>query len=159
MIMRKKSKLTVTENMFGRSFELKCGDQVHTLVTNQQDGQWLRKGNLGTANYWWFRAPSISVEQLGQTVRSLAHMQHAFEFHVWYTDNKLDASIKISDEIDAATFAWSHTEMWMKWSTQAEAELSKGRRPTPALKATVDKNGKVRVRGQVTVTSMPSDPD
>lgn len=149
--MRKKAKLVVTESMFGRSFELRCGDQTHSLAQNQQEGQWLRRGRLGTVNYWWFRAPRISVAQLEQTVRSLAHMEHAFEFQVWYTDDqKLDASIRISDEIDAATFAWSHTEMWLKWSKESEAEIKSRSKRAPRI--TVDKNGRARVK--VTVSGI-----
>ena len=149
--MRKKAKLVVTENMFGRNFELRCGDQTVSLAQNLQADQWLRRGKLGTANYWWFRAPSISVAQLEQTVRSLAHMEHAFEFHVWYTaDQKLDPSIRISDEIDAATFAWSHTEMWLKWSKESEAEIKSSSKRAPRI--TVDKNGRARVK--VTVSGI-----
>jgi hypothetical protein len=55
--------------------------------------------------------------------------------------------------MDAATFVWGHTEMWMKWDDAQEKDLKQQiKASNKPLRAKVTKDGRVRVK--VTVTSL-----
>lgn len=144
-----------SKSMFGHSCEMAMGDQKWTLVEHQET-DFLKKQGRIKEGYYWFRAPKITLDQLSTTAENLAHLEGKFQFDVWATfkeqgaEATFDASLKFLDQIDAATFAWGHTEMWMKWDQAQEDELKQAfKNAGKPLKGKLTKNGTIRVKVQV----------
>jgi hypothetical protein len=124
-----------------------------------------------TSLFWWkiksrifsrkTRASRSSITGFGlrTTAENLIHLEDRFKLEIWATlkddnqDPMFDASLKIVDQMDAATFVWGHTEMWMKWDDAQEKDLKQQiKASNKPLRAKVTKDGRVRVK--VTVTSL-----
>ena len=156
--MRKRLSFHRSHNMLGHTCHVATGNHKFVLVENQ-DQDFLKKNkNLGE-QYYWFRAPKITLSQLSTTAENLAHLEDRFKLEIWASfkepdqDPKFDASLKIADQIDAATFAWGHTEMWMKWDAAQEKDLVKQLKSSnKPLSGKLTKDGKVRVT--VTVSTL-----
>ena len=153
--MRNRLLMFRSKSMFGHSCEMAMGDQKWTLVENQET-DFLKKQGRIKDGYYWFRAPKITLDQLSITAQNLAHVEDKFQFDVWATikdegvDATFDASLKFLDQIDAATFAWGHTEMWMKWDQAQEDELKQAfKNAGKPLKGKLTKNGTIRVKVKV----------
>ena len=149
--MRKKLKLTKTNNMFGYTYTLSNGTDnwvINPVVAKETD---FTKKNKSVTHYFWFRSPSISLSSIDNTIDFLADVDDVFKFEVWENDGKFDASLKLSNEDDAQSLAWSLTEDWLKWSQQDEDDLKKKMNAKPQ-KVKIDKNGNVKVT--VTVTTL-----
>lgn len=132
-------------NMFGHTYHLVLGDDTVLVRENLETDWQLKQKNI--KKYFWFRAPSISLADLGTTLSFLSELENTYFLEVFgESQDKLSASLKLSDETDAATLAWTLTTTWMKWSKSEEKEL-KSRRPS---KVKVGKNGKITVKVQVT---------
>lgn len=132
-------------NMFGHTYKLVLGDDTVLVRENLETDWQLKQKNI--KKYFWFRAPSISIADLGTTLSFLSELENTYFLEVFgESQDKLSASLKLSDETDAATLAWTLTTTWMKWSKSEEKEL-KSRRPS---KVKVGKNGKITVKVQVT---------
>ena len=132
-------------NMFGHTYHLVLGDEPVLVRENLETDWQLKQKNI--KKYFWFRAPSISLADLGTTLSFLSELENTYFLEVFgESQDKLSASLKLSDETDAATLAWTLTTTWMKWSKSEEKEL-KSRRPA---KVKVGKNGKITVKVQVT---------
>jgi hypothetical protein len=137
----------ITNNMFGYTSHLIVGDVVVPVAENleldwQRNQKSFRKG-------YWFRAPKISVSELATTLSFLSELENPFNLEVFGDDvEKLSASLRLKDETDAATVAWTLTTTWMKWSPDAEREL-KTQKPT---KLRVGKSG--QIKATITVTSI-----
>lgn len=151
--MRKKMKFHKSENILGHTCEIVQGDQKFVLVSHSETPVLAQKARV-KSGYYWFRAPRITLEQLEITAQNLAHMEHKFEFDIWmHTQDpynpQFDASLKISDPTDAATFVWAHTEMWIKWDSEQEKSLLSQHKP---VKVGKNKDGSVCVT--VTVSTL-----
>jgi hypothetical protein len=95
------------------------------------------------------------MQSLQTTMRDLASLEHKFELKVWQSDKGMDASLKIKDDMDASMWAWSHTEMWSKWSDAQEKEFIASLKPRKAPKLKVDKHGNIKVKVTVSQISDP----
>lgn len=137
-----------TENMFGHSYSYTHNGETHVVVANA-DAAWHTNNKRVTKPYFWFRAPTISKQALAQTLRNLSDLSHKFEFKLWQSDKGLDASLKIKDDMDAAQWAFSHTESWAKWSDAEEKAWLTEQRPR---KLKIRKDGSVKVK--VTVSTI-----
>jgi hypothetical protein len=134
-----------SENMFGHTYHLTIGENS-VLVRENLESNWLENQKKSRKSFW-FRAPSVSLSELGTTLSFLSELDNTYFLEVFGdTSDKLNASLYLSDETDAATLAWTLTGTWMKWSKAEEKEL-KIRKPA---KVKVGKNGKVTVKVQVT---------
>jgi hypothetical protein len=132
-------------NMFGHTYHLVLSDETVLVRENLETDWQLKQKNI--KKYFWFRSPSISLADLGTTLSFLSELENTYFLEVFgESKDKLSASLKLSDETDAATLAWTLTTTWMKWSKSEEKEL-KSRRPA---KVKVGKNGKITVKVQVT---------
>jgi hypothetical protein len=143
--MRTKLDITKSSNMFGHSYGVITKDGAVQLVDNLENDWMIHQRQRITRPFYWFRAPSITRAQLAQTMQSLSELDGACQLVVW-EDHKgnLDASIKFKSEADTAMFAWSHTEMWAKWSDAEEKQLvDKLKVANKTLK--VSKHGTVKV--------------
>lgn len=152
-MMRKQVKITHVENMFGHTYQTVIQDAPVILAQNLESDWRTLHGRVGK-NYFWFRAPKINLMQIGASLQHLRDLSNKFEFKLWHdadTDT-WDASLKLADDMDAASWAWSHTEMWAKWTKQAETELVKSRKQKPA-KIRVSKSGRITVKA--TVSTIP----
>ena len=133
-----------SSNMFGYSYTLVVGDSKVVVRENLEQDWLVRQKNIRKG--YWFRAPTISVEDLGTTINFLSELENPYNLEVYGdTPDKLSASLKLSDETDAATLAWTLTGTWMKWSKGDEKDL-KSRRPAQVK---VGKDGSVKVKVQV----------
>ena len=153
--MRKKMKLVHNETMFGTDVSLVAGNETHVLAQNL-DTSW-RKLNKRVQGGYWFRAPTVGLNTLCTTARFLCQMEKPFQFEVFDTDGKWDAVLKVSDESDAEMLAWGLNGLYDKWTADQEKEFKAQLKAKP-LKATVGKDGKVRIRGKVSVIDLPPDP-
>ncbi len=156
--MRKRLSFKRSHNMLGHTCHISTGDHKFVLVENQEQ-DFLKKNKSIQEQYYWFRAPRITLDQLRTTAENLIHLEDRFKLEIWATlkddnqDPMFDASLKIADQIDAATFVWGHTEMWMKWDDAQEKDLKQQiKASNKPLRAKVTKDGRVRVK--VTVTSL-----
>ena len=133
-----------TTNMFGHTYHLMIGES-QLLVRENLENDWLsRQKNI--KKHFWFRAPKISLADLGTTLSFLSELENNYLLEVFgESEDKLSASLKLSDETDAATVAWTLTGTWMKWSKNDEKDL-KSRRPAQVK---VGKDGSVKVKVQV----------
>jgi hypothetical protein len=147
--MRKQIRFNHTENMFGHTYTYQLPEQEVISVLENHDQDWLINHKRVSKPYYWFRSPRMSVQQLSITMRDLCDLAAPYELKVWHSDQHLDASLKISDEMDAAAWAWSHTEIWAKWSESQEKEFVSSLKPR---KLKVRKDGTVKVT--VTVSSI-----
>lgn len=152
--MRKGVKFSVTSNMFGHTTTAKINGQVVTLTENQESN-WMEH-NARLVDGYWFRAPSITQEGLISTLAALGQLDGTYGLEVWADGDRLDGSLRVATEDDAATVAWCLTNTWMKWGRAAESELKASRREAKPLTATVDEHGVVRVKGRVRVTQIGS---
>jgi len=159
--MREKAVWKQESTSLGHTYHLAQGSESW-LVTENMETDWTVK-NRAIRKYFWFRSPRITLSQLETTIDFLSSMDGAYNLEVWATQEErdgkkaeaqFDASLKLANSDDAATVAWSLTEIWMKWSQDAEKELKASLRPRKALKATVDRDGNVRIRGRVTQTTL-----
>lgn len=153
--MRNRLLMFRSKSMLGHSCEMALGDQKWLLVEHQET-DFLKKQARVKQGYYWFRAPRITLDQLRQTAQNLAHVEDKFQFDVWATaqqdsqDVTFDASLKFQDQIDAATFAWGHTEMWIKWDQAQEDDLKRSIKSAgKPLVAKITKNGTIRVKVKV----------
>lgn len=156
---RKLCKLKIVENVLGAELQLVQDDQVVTTLQMEQSDTWRKFNKLAPENYYWFRAPAITQSQLQDTVNLLTGFTNVFEFRVWADGDKLDASLKLTDEGDAAMIAWSMNGIWNKWSTPEEAELKASRKPVKPLRVRVLKDGTIKVKGKVQVTQVDATTD
>jgi hypothetical protein len=143
--MRKKMKFNRRKNVLGHTCELQHSDQTFALINDSETDVLAHKGKV--VQGYWFRAPSITLDQLQTTARNLAFTENKFEFDVHIQTNdsnqpKFDASLKFSNEDDAATFVWGHTEMWIKWDDNQEKNWQQEQKP---LRLRQNKDGSVRV--------------
>lgn len=165
--MREKLTWTHSEGVLGHSYALTARSDSWTVAENL-DNESLAK-NRSLRKCYWFRAPRISLERLATTLDFVDSFDDSFDLEVWVnrpTEAELektpkaecwfDASLKVTGAGDAATLAWSLTEIWMKWDKAQENEFKQNLKPKKALKVKVDKDGNIRVQGKVTATSLGS---
>jgi len=152
--MRRKVKFERETNMFGHTYHMINSDS-RVKVTEHQDQDWKKNQSRVSQPCYWFRAPQISLPQLQITLESLTHLDGKYQLEVWQSDRSYDASLKIVTESDAATWAWSHTDIWAKWGQTQEQEFKASLKPRKPTKLKVNKDGTVRVK--VTVSEL-SDP-
>jgi hypothetical protein len=150
--MRKQIRFEHAENMFGHTYSYQTPDHTMITVLENTEADWMHNHKRVVKPYFWFRAPTISVSQLAVTMRDLCDLATSYELKVWHSDRGLDASLKITDEMDAATWAWSHTEIWAKWSDSQEKEFVQSLKPR---KLKVNKDGSVKVKVSVTTLQDP----
>jgi len=153
--MRNKLKLVHESNMFGTRVLLQEEDQTHVLAENLERS-W-SKLNKRVKGGYWFRAPTINLDRLSVTARFLSQLENPFQFEVHSNEGKWDASLRVSNEDDAEFAAWSLNGLYDKWSAVQEKEFKSQLKAKP-LKATVGKDGKVRIKGKVNVLNLPPDP-
>ena len=149
--MRQLIKFTHATNMFGHSYSYEK-DQKQVSIIENAEHAWHMKHQRVTKPYFWFRAPNITLQALQITMRDLGLLEHKFELKVWQSDKGLDASLKIKDEMDASMWAWSHTEIWAKWSEAQEKDWNQGQKPQ---KLKVNKNGQVKIKVTMSEISDP----
>lgn len=147
--MRKQIKFQHVENMFGHTYSYQTLDASTVTVLANHEHNWRQNQKRVSKNYFWFRAPRISQAQLAITLQDLCDLTAPYELKVWQSDKGLDASLKITDDMDAASWAWSHTEIWAKWSAAQEKEFIQSLKPR---KLKVLKDGTVKVK--VTVSEI-----
>lgn len=147
--MRKKIKLRHVENMFGHSYYGDWADQTNVPVLENHCQAWHLNHTRVSKPFYWFRAPTINLEQLRTTLANLCDLSNPYELRMWHSDKGFDASLKITDDMDAAVWAWSHTEMWAKWSQEQEKEFLRSIKP---VKLKVNADGTVKVK--VTVSQL-----
>lgn len=148
MQMRTKIAIDHTSDVLGHSYSFEVApDRVQLAQGMEED--WTRLNRARLKKYFWFRAPLVTQDQLADTVKGLANLEKPFSFEIWQNESRLDASLKISDEGDAALWAWSYAHYWQKWSKEAEREFRAGLK-SKAQKVKVNKDGTVRVKVQVT---------
>lgn len=140
--MRKRLKFEHESNMFGHSYFYQH-DQTRVQVLTNCEQAWHVNHKRVSKQFFWFRAPKLTQAQLEVTMRDLGDLASHYELKVWLSDKGLDASLKLTDDMDAAQWAWSHTEMWAKWDDQQELDLAASQKPT---KIKVDKHGNVKVK-------------
>lgn len=148
--MRKPVAIQHKTNMFGTTVSIQVGEDTHVLAENLLKS-W-KKLNKRQPKAFWFRAPNATMEQIRTTAQFLENLEQPFHFQIWHDQGKWDASLRVSDETDAATVAWSLNGVLDKWTQEEEQELRASRNAKP-LKARVGKDGKVRVK--VTVSEIP----
>lgn len=156
--MRNRLLMFRSKSILGHSCHMAWEDQKWNLVDNQET-DFLENQRRIKQGYYWFRAPKITLDQLTTTAQNLSHVEDKFQLDVWAStkDQDLsldkvtfDASLKFQDQIDAATFAWGHTEMWIKWDQDQENQLKKQmKNEHKPLVARVGKDGTIKVRVQV----------
>jgi hypothetical protein len=150
--MRQKLKFQFDQTFFGTQVTL-IGSNKNVVLAQDLDRNWQSNNQKLKNNFYWFRAPRITQEDLGHTVQGLVQMQGQFELEVWENQcDVMDASLKIADQTDAAEWAWTHTSIWQKWSQDAEKEFLAQQKPK-ATKIKVNKDGSVKVNVQVTTLS------
>jgi transcriptional regulator len=148
--MRKPVKLNHSTNMFGTTVSIQVGEDVHVLADNLEKS--FKKLNKRIEKGYWFRSTETDLSRIRDTVRFLENLEQPFHFQLWHDDGKWDMSLRVSDETDAATVAWSLNGILLKWTPEEEADLKRSRNQKP-LKARVTKDGKVKVK--ITVASIP----
>lgn len=153
--MRKQIRFDHTENMFGHSYSYQLPDSDKVTVLENHELNWKVNHKRVTKPFFWFRAPKISVAQLAVTMQDVCNLGAPYELKVWNSDKGLDASLKISDDMDAAQWAWGHTEMWAKWSDDQEKEFIASLKSRKAPKLKVDKHGNIKVKVTVSQISDP----
>ena len=148
--MRKKQKITCTENLFGHNYTV-ADDENSVELASAVELDWTSRQRRLKQCYW-FRAPRISLDQLADTARGLVNTDGRFQFDIWRTEHSWEASLKFEDEMDATTWAWSRAHYWQKWDAAQEKQLLQQLRSRPK-KARVTKDGRVKVTVQVTTLS------
>lgn len=150
--MRKQIRFDHTENMFGHTHTYQLPDTDVVTVLENHELNWQVNHKRVSKPFFWFRAPKISVAQLAVTMQDVCNLGAPYELKVWHSDKGLDASLKITDDMDAAQWAWGHTEMWAKWSDAQEKEWVAAQKPR---KLKVLKDGTVKVKVTVSQISDP----
>jgi hypothetical protein len=159
--MRKKLAIQHDRSLFGHTYTLVKGDLSVEIIKNM-DSDFKKNAGRITKNYYWFRAPKISQAALMESMQGLCNLEGKHQLEVWATVNEnqeplFDASLKLVDDVDAASWAWSYTDVWMKWDDAAEKEFKAGLKPQKGLKVYTDKDGNLKVKGNITVSQI-SDP-
>lgn len=150
--MRKQLKIAHSETMFGHTYTYQLPDQSDTITVLENHAEaWHLNQKRVSKPFYWFRAPRINNSQLTTTLQNLADLGAPYELKVWHSEKGLDASLKVTDEMDAATWAWSHTDIWSKWSDSEEKSWVAEQKPR---KLKVNKDGSIKVR--VTVSEIPN---
>lgn len=149
--MRKKLSISRNSNVFGHSYQLLSEPPITLAANLEQDWTVLNRSRL--PKYFWFRAPKISALQLEDTVKGLANLEDRFCFEVWQNGQVFDASLKIVDETDAETWAWSYAHYWQKWSKNQEQEWRSSINSKPRVK--VNSKGQVKITVQVSTLADP----
>jgi hypothetical protein len=150
--MRNKIKWLTTSDMFGHKYVMTNGTD-NWDIPEVQENEWT-KNQKQVKKFYWFRSPKITVREIESTLGLLGESEGKFNFEVWETDGKFDASLKVENHDDATNIAWTLTETWMKWSKESENEFKASLKPQKPLKAKIDKNGNLVVKGKVTVASL-----
>lgn len=131
--------------MFGHSYGITTKNGDVQLVENLENDWMMHQRQRITKPYYWFRAPTITPTQLAQTMQDLVGLEAACQLLVWENHKgELDASIKFKSEMDTAAFAWSHTEMWAKWSDAEEKQLVLNTKSSNK-RLNISKNGTVKI--------------
>ena len=145
--MRKRIKIHHQHSILGHSYHVETAEGRYELANGISEDWSKLQGRVST-DYYWFRAPTITLAQLSDTVQCLHNMSDKFELAIWADGDKLDASLKVTDHVDAAAWAWSFAHFWAKWSPEEEKEFKAAKKSKPRLR--VSKNGTVKVKVQVT---------
>jgi hypothetical protein len=145
-IVRKRQKIHHQKSILGHSYHVDTADGPYELANGLSE-DWTQLAGRVSENYYWFRAPTITLAQLADTVQCLHSMSGKFELALWADGDKFDASLKVTDELDAAAWAWSFAHFWAKWSPEQEKEFQAAKKSKPKLR--VGKNGTVKVKVQV----------
>jgi hypothetical protein len=129
--MRRKQKFKFESNMFGTEVSL-LTKQGPVLLATGLDRDWSSNQTALAKDYYWFRSPKISVQDLSQTVQGLVTVQGMFDLEVWMnSQQQMDASLKIVDSEDAAEWAWTWTNIWQKWDNALEEEWAQNQNQKP----------------------------
>lgn len=142
--------------MFGTSILMASDDGVHHhIIAERMAGDPMEKMVPGIENGYMFRSPGISVDNWQPALESLLGVDGTFSISAVLDEeknNSVTALITFSERNDAAVFAWTHMDVWQKWSKENEAQeqlrLQNSHKPV----VEVDENGKVKVK--VTVTTL-----
>lgn len=145
--MRTKVEIEHKSDVLGHNYSFEVAPNRVQLAQGMEE-DWTKLNRTRLKKYFWFRAPKITQDQLADTVKGLANLEKPFSFEIWQNEAQLDASIKISDENDAAMWGWSYAHYWQKWSKDAEREYLSDLKRKPQ-KVKVNKDGTVRVKVQV----------
>lgn len=156
--MRNKLSIKHDKGLLGHTHTL-VHEDLSVEISKNMESDFRKNASRISKNYYWFRAPKISQAALEETVQGLCNLEGKHQLEVWVTqqENKsplFDASLKLVDEVDAASWAWSYTDVWMKWDDAAEKEFKDGLKPQKGLKVYTDKDGNLKVKGKVTMTSL-----
>jgi hypothetical protein len=152
---RRKLVWETTKNMFGHTYVLKGKESTYQVGENIESDLFAKHQKKTASKFFWFRAPKITENQLRETVEFLSNLDGNFVFDVYETGKELDASLKLTNDLDAANLAWSLTEAWMKWNQGDEDAWLEARKPVK-LQIEKDEDGNVTVKANVTVKGLSS---
>jgi hypothetical protein len=153
----KKLKFASTTNMFGTKINLQTRDKSYdqVLVEGFNPVNPLKNQNKKVTGGYLFRSPNIRNDDWPAVFSSLANAEDQYSLTAELTGEddkvKIDAWIRFVSQSDAAIFAWTNVDKWQKWSDALEKEERKDAKTRgKPLKATVDKNGNIKVKVKVT---------
>jgi hypothetical protein len=150
---RKLCKIVHDHDMFGHSVKLKTSTKEITLQSGS-DTDWQPFNKKITSECYWFRSPDITPDQLRDTTHVLNQLESDFEFRVWESATKWDASLKVTSESDAHQVAWSLMGMWAKWDADQEKSFKTAQKPVKPLKVESDSDGNLVIKGKLKVNQV-----
>lgn len=150
---RKLCKIVHDHTMFGHSVSL-ITSQGDICVQQHAHTDWQPLNQKVVSDYYWFRSPQITLDQLRETMQVLLMLDEPFEFEVWENTNTWDSSLKVTSELDASHVAWSLMGTWVKWSAQQEQEFLDSQKPPPTLKVEIDDQGNKVITGKISVSQI-----
>lgn len=158
---RKQAKIVCETNMFGTKVSVQTSPDDSVVIDANSEVNWQKSNKKLAKDYYWLRAPVVDQSGLQAAAQVLTQVGNPFEFKVWHKDGAIcDASLKLSDESDAALAAWSLNGVWCKWDSDQEAAFVTSQKKPKPLKVHVDSQGRVTIKGKIRVQQVGvQDPD
>jgi len=155
-----KLRLKSQKGTLGYDVYLRSKGGTHDVLVAENLGyDPLKKHSTKVKEGYMFRSPGIATEDWSGTLRSLGNTDGNFSITAEIAKDerrggdRVTAWIKFAEREDAAMFAWTNVEVWQKWSDEQEKEAQEEAKQSKKrnIKATVDKDGNIQIKGKVTV--------
>lgn len=147
-----KTKLTFSSesDMFGTTIRLKNRDKSYDKVAVKSNiviSNPFKKSDPLLNDGYLFHSPDITEAGWDSTSKCLAEFEGPFSVEAVYDrkSEKVEALLRVSEQMDAASIAWGTSNIWEKWSKEKQEDaIQNAKEAKKPVKIFRDKDGNLK---------------